>query len=253
MFLRSGKLLLILITCCAGCGTGATQARPSPTPVHTPVAEPAAISHPATATPGSVSPTRTPTPPPGPRDFTETFDTGLPYWAFLQIDNGLPAAAPQTRDGFLIFDLPAPNQWAYALYGGHAYSDVTVETEIQSRTGGDGAAGIICRYDEKKGWYELNIYEDQTYQLLFGQWLAAGIARYTPLYRGQADVIQNDYNALGLECRGNMLTPFINGVQMRRWQELKFALQSGLIGLTVASFDDSPFTIAFDSLKISEP
>ena len=175
------------------------------------------------------------------------------YWTSLAIENGEKFAGPATRDGFLVFDFAAPDQWAYALYAGHNYADVTVETEMQSRTAGDGAGGVVCRYDQQKGWYEFNIYADQTYQLLFGQWLAPGVARYTPLFQGQSGKITGEANRIALQCQGNMLTPFINGVQMRRWPEQKFGLQEGECGLSAASFQDVPFTIAFDSVKINEP
>ncbi len=62
-----------------------------------------------------------------------------------------------------------------------------------------------------------------------------------------------DENDIGLECRGNSLAPSINGQQLRQWQELKFGLKQGKVGLTVSSFEDVPLTIAFDSVKVSEP
>lgn len=191
--------------------------------------------------------------PPALRDFTEEFNGSLPYWAFLQIDNGQPTAGPSAEGGFLVFDLPAANQWTYALYGGQDYAEVRVDARVEIRTGSDGAAGVVCRYSEKDGWYELNVYADQTYMLLFGQWLAQGVARYTPLYRGESEKIRSDANEIGLLCEGDTLTPFINGVQMRKWQEKKFGLESGKIGISAASFADVPFSVAYDWVKVSEP
>ena len=52
-------------------------------------------------------------------------------------------------------------------------------------------------------------------------------------------------------CQGNTLTPFINGVQMRIWQENKFGLKEGKIGISAASFADVPFTTAYDWVKVS--
>lgn len=175
------------------------------------------------------------------------------HWSFLQINNGQSLTGPSTRDGFLVFDLPFSNEWAYALYDGQDYKDVTVEAEIQDRTGGDGAAGLVCRYDENLGWYELNIFSDRTYELLFAQWLAPGLARYTPLFRGHSDAIQAGSNQIGLQCQGTMLTPVINGIPVQGRQEVQYRLQQGEVGLTVSSFQDSPLTIAFDWVKVSEP
>ena len=190
---------------------------------------------------------------PAPRAFTEQFDGSLPYWTFQQIDNGQPAAGPNAEGGFLVFDLTGPNQWVYALYNLPTYADIRVDAQVEVRAGGAGAFGIVCRYSEEQGWYEFNIYADQTYELLFGQRLAQGLARYTPLFRGGSEKIKSDVNEIGLVCQGDTLTPFINGVQMRRWQDNKIGLKDGKIGISAASFESVPFTIAYDWLKVSEP
>lgn len=246
---------MLVLCCTVACVPGSTQA--AATATHSLVTETAAAAPPdtpsGTATSTASAPSATQTLPPAPRVFTETFDGPVPYWTFRQAGNGQAVAAPAIRDGFLVFDLLAPNQWVYALYGGPDYGDVTVEARVQSRTGGDEAAGIVCRYDRNAGWYELNVFADGTYQLLFGQWLADGVARYVPLYRGEADAIQGDENTVGLECQGDTLTPFINGGQLRKWEEAKFGLRRGKVGLSVSAFAGVPLTVAFDSVKVSEP
>lgn len=231
----------------AGCGAQATQ------PVATATRTVPTLRATPAPSPLPVTPTASQTPPPGPRSFTEEFRAQPNYWDFLGVDNGQPFAAPSVQDGFLVFDLNASNQWAYGIYAGHEYGDVTVKAQLQNRTVGDGAAGLICRYDAKKGWYEFNVFADRSYELLYGQWLAEGIARYAPLYQGESDSIQSDENQVGLDCQGNELTPFVNGTQLRTWPELKFGLSGGKVGLAVSSFEDVPFTIAFDWLKVEEP
>jgi hypothetical protein len=206
----------------------------------------------------SPSPTLLPATPtetlvPAPRTFTEQFDGNLPYWTFQQIDNGQPAANPSAEGGFLVFGLTGPNQWVYALYEMPTFADVRVDAQVDIRAGGLSAYGIVCRYSEEQGWYEFNIYTDHTYTLLFGQWLAPAVARYTPLVRGGSEKIKADANEIGLLCQGDMLTPFINGVQMRSWQEDKIGLKEGKIGLSAASFDSVPLTVAYDWLKVNEP
>ena len=189
---------------------------------------------------------------PAPRTFNEGFDGSMPYWTFQQIGNGQPFPGPSAEAGYLVFDLTAPNQWVYALYGGQDYQNVRVDAQVGVRAG-DGALGVVCRYNEKDGWYEFNIYSDQTYMLLYGQWLAPGIAHYSPLYHGNSEKIKSGANEIGLLCDGSSLTPFINGVQMRKWDEQKFGLTQGKIGITAASFADVPFNAAYDWVKVSEP
>jgi len=190
---------------------------------------------------------------PAPRTFTEGFDGNLAYWSFVQIDNGQPLANPTTKDGFLVFDLPAPNQWIYALYVGPSYGDVQIDAQVQVRAGVDGAVGVVCRYGERTGWYEFNIYSDQTYEILFGQWLTTGVARLTPVVESQSEKIKPGANEIGLLCLGNTLTPFINGVRMRTRQETIFGLLGGEVGISAASFNAPPYTIAYDWVKVSEP
>ncbi len=249
MTLRPIRFLAIsTIALCAACSPQATTPAASPTGEATPRASATAAASP-TAT--RVRPTQTPAP--GPREFNEDFRANPPYWTYLQAGNEQQGDTPRVQDGFLVFDLPAPEQWAYAIYSGHDYWDVTVKAMAQYRTPGDGAIGLICRYDTIKGWYELSVFADQTYALLYGQWLTNGVANYTPLYQGKSEKIQSDENELGLRCQDSSLTPFINGTQLRTWQENKFSLTMGKVGLAVSSFADSPFTVGFDWAKVTEP
>lgn len=238
---------LLFVSLCAGCGA---QVTPTPTAAvtATPLATPTAAPSPA---PTRIKPT--PTPAPGPRSFMQDFRSDPPYWTYLHVENGQPAPQPRIEDGFLAFDLASPNDWAYAIFSGHDYWNVTVSAHAQYRTSGDGAIGLVCRYNETKGWYELSVFADQTYALLYGQWLTNGVARYTPLYQGRSEKIQTDENEIGLGCQAQSLTPFINGTQLRTWQENKFGLSSGKVGLAVSSFSDAPFTVGFDWAKVSEP
>ena len=239
---RTTVSILILALFSGACQT-ATAIPPSSTPLPSPT-EPEASSTP---------PLPTQTTPPAPRTFKEEFDGILPYWSFLQVDNGQPAANPTTDNGFLVFDLPSPNQWVYALYGAQRYTNVRVDAKVETRTSGDGGMGLVCRYDEKSGWYEFNIFADQTYEILFGQWLTKGVAQYTPLVRIDSEKIKPGVNEIGLLCQDNILTPFINGTQIRKWQDQKIGLKSGRVGISVSSFQDAPFPIAFDWVKVSEP
>jgi hypothetical protein len=183
----------------------------------------------------------------------EQFEGSLPYWTFQQIELGPPDATPDAQGGFLVFDLPMPNQWVYALYSGQDYADVRVDAQVEDRAGQSGAMGIVCRYTEENGWYEFNIYADQTYEILYGQWLAPGLARYTPLFRGVSPKIKGDANEIGLLCQGDMLTPFINGTQLRIWQDTRIGLTDGKVGISAASFTEAPFTAAYDWVKVSLP
>ena len=175
------------------------------------------------------------------------------YWSFLEVNAGQLQAPPEINAGYLQFDLATPNQWVYGIYDPLEYTDVRVDASVQVRGAEYATPGVVCRYDQNKGWYELDVLEGQTYMLLFGEWLADGVARYTPLVRAQSEKIQAGENEIGLECQGETLTPFINGTQLQRRQETLIGLTSGKVGLTASAFEKVPAVIAYDWIKVSEP
>ena len=189
--------------------------------------------------------------PPALRDFTEEFDSPSPYWSSFGTNNFVPDV--QLENGFLVFNLTQTNAWADTIYNAQNYRDVRVDAQVEVRAGSDGTVGVVCRYSQADGWYEFNIYADQTYMLMYGQWLAPGIARYTPLHRVSSEKIKVGANQIGLVCQGDTLTPYINNVRMPVYEDNKVGLKDGKIGLTASSFADVPFVAAFDWVKVSQP
>jgi hypothetical protein len=159
----------------------------------------------------------------------------------------------RTLTGALRLTLPAPNQWISGIYDAQVYSDVRVDAHVEFGTGGQGSVGLLCRYDASAGWYEFDIFPDQTYTLMFGQWLAQGVARYTPLVISASEKIDPAVNEIGLVCEGAVLTPYVNGVQLRRREEKLHPLSQGGAGISAASFDQAPLVLSFDWISVSEP
>jgi hypothetical protein len=220
------------------------SAWPSPVPTRTRTPEPSPV-------PPSPSPTPSPEPPS--RVFTEEFTTTPLDWEYLQVDTGATLPSPEVAGGLLVFDLPSPNQWIYGIYDPFEYADVRLDASVQVRPGSHAVPGLVCRYDAARGWYEFDILDDQTYVLLYGEWLAEGVARYTPLVQAVSEKIVAGENELGLLCQGDVLTPFINGTQLRRRQEGNYRLTSGKVGIAAASFEKAPAEIAFERVTVAEP
>jgi hypothetical protein len=212
------------------------------------------------AAPPSASPTpewtftATPPPTPLPRYFTEEFEGSLPAWSVLQSNTD---TAPQTtlRGGYLIFDLAEAYSWAYAVIGTETYADVRIDALAGSRAGSPEAIGVFCRYDEQAGWYEFNVSSDGTYNVLYGQWLAPNVARYIPIAIDHANSINplGAQNEIGLACQGTTLWLYLNGKLFRKLNETRFSLTDGKIGLSIASFENTPVTAAFDRVRVAEP
>jgi hypothetical protein len=249
MKLKGLGFLLVMLTLTA-CQPAATTEPGTATATLSPTSTSTSTSTPQ---PSAIPPTATGTPLPAVRVFKDDFSQDSPYWSFLQVDAGQSSARPEVKSGFLLFDLPAPNQWLYALYEPFAYTDVRLDADVQVRGGPQGTPGLVCRYDNERGWYEFDIHEDQTYVLLYGQWLADGVARYTPLVRAGSEKILPSENEMGLLCEGDTLTPYINGTQLRRQQEKTFALTSGKIGVAASAFEDGPVVIAYDWMQAALP
>ena len=193
------------------------------------------------------------TPAPAKRLFTEEFESGTSYWTFLQAGNAPEPIEGRALTGALRLSLDSANEWAYGLYEPFRYANVRVDAAAEFGTDGKGAAGLICRYDPSAGWYEFNIHSDQTYSLLFGTWLAEGVAHYTPLVIAQSEAIRPGTNEISLVCQDDVLTPYVNGVQLRKRLEKTYVLTDGQVGVTAGSFEDAPLTISYDWLSVSEP
>jgi hypothetical protein len=228
------------------CGSPAAVA-----PSEAPSATIAPLTPTGTASP--LPPTATPTLAPAPRTFTEGFDAGASYWQFLQAGASADSVAPRAQSSTLRFDLPGPDLWAYALYAGPVYDDVRIDAVVDFGAGVGASAGLICRYDAGRGWYEFNIHPDGAYTILFGQWLEEGIARYAPLVVSESDTISPTVNEIGLVCEGDILTPFVNSVQLRRRQEALHVLTEGQVGVSAASSGAGRPTIAFDWISVGDP
>ena len=244
---RGAVGVLTVALFCSACGT------PAPPVVATSTAPLKPALPTSTSTAPSMPPTPTATLTPAPHTFTEGFDAGAPYWIFLQA--GVPGGALNraSEGGALRFDLTDAEQWVYALYDPYVYEDVRVDAVVEFGAAGQASAGVICRYDPAVGWYEFNIHPDGTYSLLFGQWLADGIARYAPLVVAESEHILPSANEIGLVCEADILTPYINGTQLRKRQEKLHVLTEGKVGLAAASFENGGLAISYDWVSVGSP
>ena len=207
---------------------------------------------PATATQTRfATPVPTFTSTPYPIYFTEEFNSDLGAWESFQT-GGSSSPTVNLENSLLRIDIPSPYTWYYAVHNGHAYSNVTVSAKIDGNPG--GSIGVLCYYNETKGWYEFNIASDRTYSVLFGQWLAQDIAQYTPVATDRLDYLEAgslNYE-ISLTCQENTLLLYVNGILFRTLDVTRYGLTEGKIGITASSFDEIPMTVFFDWVKVSE-
>jgi hypothetical protein len=250
------KLLLLGLFFLTACQPPSNSQTATPKPTSTPAVTttrfiPTPV--PATAT-ETLTPPPTFTPEPPPRFFTEEFDSTPVYWSTLYASGDPGRVEILNNDSALTFEIYSPNAWTYAIYGAQEYDTVHIETSVKSTGNDNNYVGLICSYDEQEGWFEFNISSDGTYSLLYGQWLADGIANYMPIADGPSEYINvgNTANELGLECLNGVLQLFINGQLFRKIDVSRFELSGGKVGLAVASFDKLPVILAFDWVKVGQ-
>jgi hypothetical protein len=210
---------------------------------------------PATETP---VPTATQTPAPTvtafPRFFSDDFNTLVPGWTVRQ--SGSDAApAIKTENSNLILQMDAPFVWAYAVYNDQTYDSVRVDARFANQAGSPASIGLICRYSERDGWFEYNVSTDGTYNVLYGQWLAEGIADYLPILSAASSAILPSGTAqeIGLVCSGTMLSLLIDQNVIRNVDVSRYELIGGNVGVTASSFENTPVIAAFDWVRVSEP
>jgi hypothetical protein len=240
-----GCLLLLLAACQPATPAPVTHLFPTATFPPTPV--------PDTVTP---QPTSTPefTATPLPRLFTNEFDASLAGWTLLQAGSD---AAPtlKTENSNLILQMDAPYTWTYAIYDAQEYEDIRIEAQFTNQAGSPASIGLICRYSETDGWLEYNVSTDGTYNVLYGQWLANGVADYLPIASAGSGAIQPSGapQGVGLVCSGTTLSLFIDQTLVRNLDISRFELTGGKIGVTASSFENTPVVAAFQWVKVSEP
>jgi hypothetical protein len=238
---------LILITACQ-----------TATPTPTPFPSQTVTLLPPTPIPDTQTPEPTPnlefTPTPLPRFFTNQFDSSLAGWVILQAGNdSVPNIS--TENSVLRLQMDSPYIWLYVLYGAHDYEDTYVETQFTNSALSPASIGLVCRYDEEDGWLEYNVSTDGTYNVLYGQWLANGIADYLPILDGTSKEIgqSGETQRIGLTCKGTTLQLYINDNIIRSVDVTRYELTEGKVGLTASSFENTPVLVAFDFVTVSEP
>ena len=199
-------------------------------------------------------PTPSLTPLPPERYFTEEFDTAPIYWSTLYASGDSGRVDILNENSTLTFELYSPNAWLYAIYGAFEYESVHIETRVENRGSDINAVGLVCHYDEQAGWYEFNISNDGTYNVLYGQWLAENIARYTPILNDTSERIEEETapNEIGLDCYENIVQLYINGKLIRKLDVTHVGLTGGKVGLSLASFEEAPVILSFDWVEVSQ-
>ena len=247
------KLLLIGLLFLAACQSASAVTTPVTSLAPTATIPPSQTPIPLTDTPAP-TPSIESTPTPLPRLFTNEFDSALNGWTILQTGNET-APTIRTENSNLILQMDDPFVWAYAIYDAQEYENIRIDARFSNQASSPASIGLVCRYSETDGWLEYNISTDGTYSVLYGEWLASGIADYLPILSASSNAIQPSGTSqeIGLICAGTTLSLLIDQTIIRNVDVSRYELAGGRIGVTVSSFENIPVIASFDWVKVSEP
>ena len=243
------------------CGTSTPDA---------PVSEPAApieeVASPVPPVQNLPEPTVTPEPtePVAQQFYTEEFDTDSGLWTYFLIDANRPAPLyveddfgtmfVGLKDGLLLFSLESEMQWAYVTYNAYEYDDVRIDIVAENRGVNNNNVSMICRYTDE-GWYEYNVANNGLYDLYYAFKRDDDKIVYNPMASGGSNKIKTgrEVNEYAMVCKGRTLKLFINGHETNVYEDNKYVLRDGLVGVSVSSFNTLPVKVEIDSVTISEP
>ena len=131
------------------------------------------------------------------------------------------------------------------------FGDVRIEVDAGKLAGPDGnRLGLICRSDGKSyyffivgsdGYYGLGIFKDARATLLG----SSAMQSSSFINTGAA------VNHLRFDCKGDELTPFVNGVQLADVRDT--TLTHGDVGMVAGTFDQPGVDIIFDNFVVLQP
>jgi hypothetical protein len=111
---------------------------------------------------------------------------------------------------------------------------------------------LICRYDPDEGWYEFNIANSGLYDILFYD---LKDPHYKQIADGGSTAIHSgkEVNTYMAVCSGKTLRLYINGEEVRKLDETRYALKEGQVGVSVSSFNVYPIEVDIQSITIDYP
>jgi hypothetical protein len=230
-------VLMVGLACTLG-----TASTPQPTPVILATSMPEATVLPPTSTPN--------------RFFKENFDGNVDNWLPFATQGKLNQATLSVQNGFYVFDLPQQNVSVYSIYEPETYKNTRIDVTIENRGYNKNNVSIVCRYNEKLGWYEASISNNGLFRIYYAKWDKKHvIASYQLIYSGGSNNIHQgqETNTYTFICRENTLLLGINGTLVEELTENEFGLTEGNIGIGVSSFNIIPIKVAFDTVEVSEP
>ncbi len=241
-------VMSVSLACSVVAGTSPTQAPPN---------QPVETQPPVQLTAEPIQPTEPPAtaiPPTQSQFYTEEWDNGLGNWVqqveLNRSDGDKTQAQIRVDSGNLVFDL-GKELIAYVFLPSFSYKNVRIDARVDNRGTNVNDVLLVCRKSDE-GHYLVNIANSGLYAMYA---FDAAKGTYTRIADGGSNKIKQgkDVNDYTLICNDRTLTLLINGNKTRAYTDNQFVFGAGQIGVGVASEEQLPVKVAFESVKISQP
>ena len=186
--------------------------------------------------------------------FTEEFDSD-PQWSYFLTSGDEDKISVKFDDSRMIFDLNALSIYAYYIYEAFEYSDVRIDLRAENRGRNNNNISLVCRATDEGGWYEFSTEGGGLWYLYAVVPGSDGKLRYNTVDQGGVSALRQgkETNEFTMICNGSDITLGVNGTEIKKIKESRYALRDGFVGFNISSLNVTPIVVDVDWFQVSEP
>jgi hypothetical protein len=192
--------------------------------------------------------------------YTEQFASD-PKWDYVVLGPSAKEKSDKATYSFasshMVFDLEAPQLYAYYINPNQTYTNVRVDINFENRGVNSQNVSLVCQYNKSEGWYEFSVGSDGLWYLWGVTIDSSGDVNYNRMVNGGSKAVKTgkEINEYGMACNGQKISLFINGSEVKGSPvtDKKYVFRSGNVGFNISSLNPIPVKVEVDWFKISQP
>lgn len=163
--------------------------------------------------------------------------------------NQLKVSVKESQLNLQLSQLDGQYPKAYLVNNAYLYSDVQLDALVTNTDDNQLTISLICRLSDQ-GFYEFEVANFGAYKIF----VVDANTTFTELASGEIPVIAagtpTKYTAV---CKGDELVLSVNDSMVTALRDATLNGKEGVVGIGVSSPEGAPVSVAYDSLKISQP
>lgn len=189
-----------------------------------------------------------------PSFFTEEFEADFipENWTYSTLGSGSDKdLVIQQEDDHLLFDLGDKDLYVYYMYNPYIYEDVSLTLNAENRGRNNNNVSLVCRMnDDGSQWYEFSVESGGVWYLY-----AYDNGKYNILDNGGTNALRQgkEVNEYRLECLGDEITMYVNGIEIKSVQDTTYGYNEGYVGFNISSLNVLPITVEANWFDIAQP